>query len=313
MDALRSLEIPFVGFFGDHSEESCASDFSSALRGHGIGGYDAIYDTYLGLDSPVISWQSQPPSRSSPYRHHGSDLTGRWNCLTPSDDTGSESFGIDIPSTYHTLAYNTEAEITRYLPVGAVDTTSGPLIQGATPPFDELNWGESNAAPLELSGQLGQNDGTTGFTQTPQPEHTTTTTATTPSLTDAGTARLSGSPGRQVSPLHFMKSSLTSYSPSSSGSLICPLCSRTLADRRSLQRHMMEKHGNPKACYRCRCGKGQPRKANHTRHIKRCGKPGSAYVCICGALNVDIGLHKTHIHDCGRKQVGRPPGSRRKV
>ncbi|ETS77936.1 hypothetical protein PFICI_09998 [Pestalotiopsis fici W106-1] len=99
----------------------------------------------------------------------------------------------------------------------------------------------------------------------------------------------------------------------------CPTIKR---DLKSLQRHVMEKHGKPApgeikaGWFRCACGSTacHYRKANHTRHLNNC-KPHKwsfkEFVCQCGRKHSNKADHTAHYMKCnvGKNPVGRPRGA----
>ncbi|KAI1164538.1 hypothetical protein F5B18DRAFT_670849 [Nemania serpens] len=64
------------------------------------------------------------------------------------------------------------------------------------------------------------------------------------------------------------------------------VCGRYFEYKKDFVRHVRSKHPNDgDPVFKCRCGKADPRKDNHKRHVKGCAKAcpvGNAYTCTCG-------------------------------
>ncbi|KAI1735288.1 hypothetical protein F4680DRAFT_470182 [Xylaria scruposa] len=73
----------------------------------------------------------------------------------------------------------------------------------------------------------------------------------------------------------------------------CEKCNHPFGSAKDLKRHKKSKHRTDSSpVFKCRCGKTDPRKDNHKRHVMKCGgdpQYGSLYTCICGTRYANFG------------------------
>ncbi|KAI1129491.1 hypothetical protein F5Y10DRAFT_290876 [Nemania abortiva] len=89
----------------------------------------------------------------------------------------------------------------------------------------------------------------------------------------------------------FQQNLHSSYTPVSDEStrakrFTCGECGSQFEYKKDLERHVKSKHRRDgDSTYKCRCGKTDPRKDNHRRHVKKCKNRyliGNSYTCVCG-------------------------------
>lgn len=93
---------------------------------------------------------------------------------------------------------------------------------------------------------------------------------------------------------------------SPSGQTTCSICGHAFARSKDLKRHKSTVHREDNdPVYLCRCGKDDPRKDNHGRHVKVCVNspcmkpPGfGAYVCKCLHSSQKQDDHMKHVKSC---------------
>ncbi|KAI1367977.1 hypothetical protein F5Y08DRAFT_297443 [Xylaria arbuscula] len=96
------------------------------------------------------------------------------------------------------------------------------------------------------------------------------------------------------------------------GRSTCPKVVKSLKD---FERHLISKHIECQAPWRCHCGYATRRKDHFRNHLgqNRCQAiPPYRYMCACGNFEVDSrqngapAIFKTHFNPCGRGRRGRP-------
>jgi hypothetical protein len=197
MDAPGSLDNRSPARFGNHSEESGAPDFSSALHGSGNGYID--HTTYTGPDSAGFSWPAPfIPEPSYPFFSSTSD----WEFI------GQSNADLEhVDDNHHHLRANqfeppfgnqpTDPVIAGYFQSNQPVASGGTPTPGVPLNLSHGNWNGHNPALLEESGLLDQTSVGTGFTQTLQPGYPPAPTVA-PGPIDADIPDIPGLPGGQV-------------------------------------------------------------------------------------------------------------------
>ncbi|KAF7538558.1 hypothetical protein G7054_g2776 [Neopestalotiopsis clavispora] len=107
---------------------------------------------------------------------------------------------------------------------------------------------------------------------------------------------------------------------SPSGQTTClTCCGHTFGRSKDLKRHKSTVHREDNdPVYTCRCGKDDPRKDNHGRHVRVCVNPPckeppslGSYVCKCSHSSQERDGHLEHVKSCstGRRGRRRPNAS----
>ncbi|KAI0533224.1 hypothetical protein GGR58DRAFT_506550 [Xylaria digitata] len=121
--------------------------------------------------------------------------------------------------------------------------------------------------------------------------------------------RIAPVPTDATNGLPAQESSSRTGTPKASRQYICPICSSELQSKKDLKRHSRSVHSEYESLYHCGCGKADPRKDNHTRHVHTCKKRNSfVYMCRCNFNCMGKDIYLEHIKGCdfGFGIIGRP-------